>query len=149
MGADFDRFMKDLQQRMIEEARAVYSDTVVREFSNPKNVGRLSKPEAHATVKGWCGDTMEISLRLSGEKIEEAGFMTDGCGPTVACGSMLTTMVQNMSLKEARRIRPQQLIDALDGLPEESTHCADLAVKTLHKAISDLLRAAGPPLELL
>ncbi len=135
MASEFDRFVKELQRQIIEEARAVYSDRVIREFINPKNVGRLAKPGAHATVLGWCGDTMEIYLRLNGEKIEEASFMTDGCGPTVACGSMLTTMVQGMSLKEAERIRPEQLIDALDGLPEESVHCAELAVTTLRKAI--------------
>ena len=92
---------------------------------------------------------MEIYLQLDGEQIEEASFMTDGCGPTVACGSMLTTMVRGMSLNEAKRIRPQQLIDALDGLPEASTHCADLAVNTLQKAISDIPRTAGKPLKLL
>jgi len=143
MATDFDRFVKELQRQIIEEARAVYSDRVIKEFSNPKNVGRLAEPDAHATVRGWCGDTMEIYLRLGGEKIEEASFMTDGCGPTVACGSMLATMVQGMSLKEAKRIRPEQLIDALDGLPEESVHCAELAVTTLQKAIGNRPHVGG------
>jgi hypothetical protein len=57
--------------------------------------------------------------------------------------------VQGVSLKEAKRIGPQRLLDALDGLPEENAHCADLAVNTLQKAISDLPRAVGPLLELL
>jgi nitrogen fixation NifU-like protein len=137
MAADLDRFVKELQRQIIEEARAVYSDRVIQEFTNPKNVGRLAEPDAQATVQGQCGDTMEISLRLNGEKIEEASFTTDGCGPTVACGSMLTAMVQGTSLDEAKRIRPQRLIDALDGLPEESVHCAELAVTTLKKAIGN------------
>jgi len=137
MATDLDRFVKELQRQIDEEARAVYSDRVIQEFSNPKHVGRLAEPDAHATVRGWCGDTMEIYLRLDGEKIEEASFMTDGCGPTVACGSVLTTMVQGMSLEEAKRIRPQRLIDALDGLPEESVHCAELAVTTLKEAIGN------------
>ena len=149
MARDFDHFVKELQRQILEEAQAIYSDRVVKEFTNPKNVGRLAKPDAHATVRGWCGDTMEIYLQLNGEKIEEASFMTDGCGPTVACGSMLTTMVQGVSLREVKRIGPQRLIDALDGLPEESVHCADLAVNTLQKAISELPRVVGPLLELL
>ena len=97
----------------------------------------MAEPDAHATVQGRCGDTMEITLRLDGEKIEEASFMTDGCGPTVACGSVLTTMVMGLSLKEAEGINPQRLIDALNGLPEESVHCAELAVTTLKKAIGN------------
>lgn len=135
MATDFDRFVKELQRQVTEEARAVYSDRVVKEFSNPKNLGRLAESDAYGTVRGWCGDTMEIYLRLNGKKIEEASFMTDGCGPTVTCESILTTMVQGMSLKEAKRIRPEHLIDALDGLPVESVHCAELAVSTLQEAI--------------
>lgn len=98
---------------------------------------RKAGPDAYGIVHGWCGDTMEIYLRLNGARIEEATFMTDGCGPSVACGSMLTTMVTGMSLEEAGEIRPEDLIAVLDGLPEESLHCAELAVSTLQEAIAN------------
>jgi len=127
--------VEELQQQIIEQARAVYSDKVVEEFYNPRNLGRMPEPDARGIVHGWCGDTMEIYLRLNGERIREIAFMTDGCGPSVACGSMLTAMVQGMSLEEAGEIKPQDLLAALDGLPEESVHCAELAVSTLQEAI--------------
>jgi nitrogen fixation NifU-like protein len=138
MATDFDRFAEELQQEIIEQAQAVYSDKVVEGFYNPKNLGRMSEPDTRGLVHGWCGDTMEIYLRLNGEKIKEATFMTDGCGPTVACGSMLTTMVTGKSLEEADEILPEDLIEALDGLPEESVHCAELAVGTLQNALFNL-----------
>jgi nitrogen fixation NifU-like protein len=81
---------------------------------------------------------MEIYLRLNGESIEEATFFTDGCGPTVACGSKLTTTVTGMSLEDAGQISAQDLIDALDGLPDDSIHCAELAVQTLRTAVAAL-----------
>ncbi len=141
MTTDFDRFVDDLQQQIIEQARAVYSDKVIEAFYNPQNVGRMAEPDACGIVHGWCGDTMEIYLRLNGERIEQATFMTDGCGPTVACGSTLTTMVQGLSLQEAGRITPEDLLEALGGLPEESAHCAELAVNTLREAIAGWHRA--------
>jgi nitrogen fixation NifU-like protein len=49
-------------------------------------------------------------------------------------------MVQGMTLDEGNRIQPADLIAALDGLPQESLHCADLAVCTLHKAIEELIK---------
>lgn len=133
--SDFDRMVEELQQQIIEQARAVYSDKVVEEFYNPRNLGRMPEPDARGIVHGWCGDTMEIYLRLNGKRVQEATFMTDGCGPSVACGSMLTAMVQGTALKEAGEIKPQDLLAALDGLPEESVHCAELAVSTLQEAI--------------
>jgi len=135
MTTDFDRFVEELQQQVLKDARAVYSDKVIEEFYNPKNLGRMPEPNACGIVRGWCGDTMEIYLRLNGERIKKATFMTDGCGPSVACGSMLTTMIQGMSLDKASEVRPEDLLETLDGLPEESVHCAELAVNTLREAI--------------
>ena len=120
---------------MLEDARAVYSDKVNEAFYSPKNLRRMPEPHGKGIVKGWCGDTMEIYLRLDGGKIQAATFMTDGCGPTVACGSMLTRMVTGKSLEDADEILPEDLLEALDGLPEENVHCAELAVVTLHNAL--------------
>jgi nitrogen fixation NifU-like protein len=135
-----DRLAAALQSEIDEQERALYSATVLDQARNPTNLGRIEAPDAHATVTGWCGDTMEISLRLSGRLIQEAKFMTDGCGSSLACGNMITTMVQGMSLEEASELDPEDLILALDGLPEESAHCAELAVNTLRRAIANLNR---------
>ena len=132
----FDRMVEEIQRQIIEDERATYSQKVIEEYYNPKNLGRMSAPDAVGIVHGWCGDTMEIYLRMNSSRIEEATFMTDGCGPTVACGSKLTTMVRGMSLDQASEITPENLIAALDGLPEESLHCAELAVNTLREAIN-------------
>jgi len=134
---DFDRIVADLQREIVEQERTLYSAKVIEEAHNPSNVGRMPEPDAYGIVHGWCGDTMEIYLRLDGERIQEATFMTDGCGPAIACGSMLTTMVQGISLEEAGQVAPEDLITTLDGLPDESTHCAELAVSTLREALAN------------
>jgi len=46
-------------------------------------------------------------------------------------------MLQGMSLDEASEVRSEDLIEALDGLPDESVHCAGLAVSTLREAIAN------------
>jgi len=129
--------VEEIQRQIIEDERATYSQKVIEEYYNPKNLGRMSAPDVVGIVHGWCGDTMEIYLRMNGSRIEGATFMTDGCGPTVACGSKLTTMVRGMSLDEARQVTQDDLVAALDGLPEESVHCAELAVSTLREAIAN------------
>jgi nitrogen fixation NifU-like protein len=137
MTDDFDRLIEQLQREVMEQARAIYSEKAIEAFHNPKNVGRMPVPDACGIVHGWCGDTMEIYLPLDGECIERATFMTDGCGPTVACGSMLTQMARGASLDEAAKIGSEDLIAALDGLPEENVHCAELAVNALREAIAN------------
>jgi nitrogen fixation NifU-like protein len=127
----------DLQREIEERERALYSAKVLEQARNPQHLGRMESPDAQAVLTGWCGDTMEIYLLLNGNTIQEVRFMTDGCGPSVACGNMLATMVRHMALAEANRVSPEDLILALDGLPEDSTHCATLAVSTLRKAIAE------------
>lgn len=134
---DFEVMVDELQQEIIKREQALYSETVRREAADPKNRGRMDDADYHGHVEGWCGDTMDIFLRLDGDTIEEATFETDGCGATLACGSMITQMVTGMAMSEAEWVLPEDLIEALDGLPEESEHCAGLAVSTLHNALFD------------
>jgi nitrogen fixation NifU-like protein len=131
----WDRLVAELQSEIEEKEKALYSARVLEQVRNPQNLGRMEAPDARAVLTGWCGDTMEFYLRLDGDRIQEARFLTDGCGPSVASGNMLTAMVQGMTVDEANEITAEDLLGALDGLPEDSTHCAALAVDTLRKAI--------------
>jgi hypothetical protein len=56
--------------------------------------------------------------------------MTDGSGPTVACGSMLTRRAQGKSPARAAAVKAADVIIALDGLPAECVHSATLAAGT-------------------
>jgi nitrogen fixation NifU-like protein len=134
---DLDRLVAELQQEIDAREAEIYSARVLEQARQPANLGRMERPDAHATLTGWCGDTMEIFLQLNGHAVQQATFLTDGCGPSVACGSMVTTMVQGLPLEEAEAISPDDLIRALDGLPDESIHCAELAVQTLRQALSN------------
>jgi nitrogen fixation NifU-like protein len=130
-----DRLVAELQREIDEREREIYSARVLEQARRPTNLGRMENPDAQAAVTGWCGDTMEIFVRLNASVVHEATFLTDGCGPSVACGNMITTMVRGLSLAQAKSISADDLIQALDGLPDESAHCADLAVSTLRQAL--------------
>ncbi|TET18180.1 MAG: iron-sulfur cluster assembly scaffold protein [Candidatus Cloacimonadota bacterium] len=132
---DFVKMVEDLQKKIEYEEEATYSQTVIREYRNPSNFGMIENPDAFGEVKGPCGDTIKISLRIEDRKIRDACFWTDGCGATIACGSMLTKMMKGETLEEAADITSEKLINALGGLPEEHLHCSKLAVNTLRKAI--------------
>ncbi len=135
--SDFEQWVELLQAEIVRQEQALFSARVLAEARQPQNMGVLDEFDGYGLVFGPCGDTMEIFLRLNGERIEQASFMTDGCGPTVACGSILTRMLQGKSLAEAAAIEAADLIMALDGLPPEHIHCATLAVNTLQQALAN------------
>ena len=134
---DFEKFLTELQKKVDYEEESIFSKKVIHEYRNPTNFGVLVKPDKSGTIKGPCGDTMRIDLQLKKDIITNARFWTDGCGPSIACGNMLTKIVLGKNLKEANTVTSKQLISALDGLPEENLHCAVLAVNTLRKSIKN------------
>jgi len=121
------------------EMRKVYSETTIDHAMNPRNVGDMEDADGFARVTGPCGDTMEIWLKVKNGTIAEANFLTDGCGTSIASGSMATEMAKGKAVAQAQRISQQGVLSALGGLPEESKHCALLAANTLRAAIRDYL----------
>lgn len=122
---------------VIELRPPPFSAKALQHGKHPTHAERMENPDAHAERTGWCGEVMEMYLRLDENRVAEASFWADGCLSTMACGDMLTTLVQGMTLDEAARITPEELIAALDGLPFKSHHCAELSVETLREAIEN------------
>ncbi|MCG7845373.1 MAG: iron-sulfur cluster assembly scaffold protein [Methanomassiliicoccales archaeon] len=106
---------------------------------NPRNHGVIDQADGFAKVCGPCGDTINIWLKVEEGVITDAKFTTDGCGTSIASGSMVTSLAKGKSLDEAREIGQQDVLAALGGLPKESEHCALLASNTLKEAVKDFL----------
>ena len=121
------------------ELRQIYSETVVDHALRPRNLGSIRGASGCGNVTGPCGDTMEVWLTVEANTVVAATFATDGCGATLACGSMLTEMVKGKSIPQALGISQRDVIGALGGLPEGNEHCALLAVDTMRAAIKDYL----------
>lgn len=128
-----------------EHAEYAYSGTAIDHMRNPRNVGMIGSPDGQACITGPCGDTMEIWLRVSDGIIERASFWTDGCGTTIAAGSMVTELARGKRPVEAFRIEQQDVLRALGGLPDESAHCALLASNTMKQAVQDYLACRNEP----
>ena len=141
MTSEFD----ELEQQITTEMRRVYSETTIDHALNPRNVGSIPHADGFGTITGPCGDTMEIWLKINDGKVKEATFWTDGCGTSIASGSMVTELAKGKSVTEAQRITQEDILDALGGLPEENAHCALLASNTLREAIKDYLAFRNEP----
>ena len=143
--SDLDKMIEETQASIIEDARETFSEEVVNRWLNPKNLGKIEDPDGVGRVTGPCGDTVEISLKVKDDRITKALFMTDGCGTTIAAGSMATDLATGKEIKEALKISQEVILDALGGLPEDSKHCALLASNTLKDAIKDYLAYKRDP----
>ncbi len=140
---DFEGVVKELQQKIDRDEEETYSKKVIKEYRNPVNFGFIENPDATGQVKGPCNDTMRMDLRIKDNVVQDACFWTDGCGASLACGNMLTSMIKGKNIEELDGISSEQLLEVLDGLPKEHQHCARLAVDTLHEVIKDCHKKGG------
>jgi len=136
---------KELEESVMQDMRKAYSEGAIDHFLNPRNLGQIESPDGFGRVTGPCGDTMEIYLRINGDRITNATFLTDGCGPSIASGSMATELIKGKSIVEAQNISQDNILNALGGLPEESQHCALLAANTFTDAVRDYLAFKNEP----
>jgi nitrogen fixation NifU-like protein len=128
---NYDKIAQDLQESIL----GGYSEKFKREFLEPENIGKIEGSDSYVSIKGVCGDTLEIYLVIRDGKISDIKFMTDGCGATVTCASYVTRTAKGKSIEEALRIKPEEVDKYFEGLPEEHNHCAKLALITLTAAI--------------
>lgn len=119
----------------------MYSETVVEHFLQPQNRGPL---ENTSGVGLWgtpgAGPFFLLRLQILDNQVTAAGFDSHNCGVTVACGSILTSLVKGMSVAEARNVTPERLETALGGVPVDKKHVPVIAVRTLQLAIEEAVR---------
>jgi ATP-binding protein involved in chromosome partitioning len=111
---------------------------------HPRNLGRLPHWDGRARITGPCGDTMEFRVQVRNGRVYRCAFTTDGCGPSLASGSMATTLAMGRAVEEASAIQQKDVLTALGGLPADSQHCALLAANTLQAACRDFLERGAP-----
>jgi nitrogen fixation NifU-like protein len=125
--------------------QAGYSDIFLEHALRPKNAGSLENASAVGAEHSPDGSGMEIWLLIEGEAISRASFWTDGCATTIACGSMAAELAAGKTIRQALGITPQDIDEALGGVPGQGCTCARLAADTLKAAIRDYLAFQREP----
>jgi len=118
---------------------SMYSARLLDHFQNPRNPGEIPGADATAEIENpACGDVLRLTLKIKSGRIAEIRFKARGCVPSMACASALTELVEGRTLAETRALQRDSLIAAVGGLPQASTHAAQLALDALSAALSEL-----------
>ncbi len=119
-----------------------YSKKVIQHFKNPHNQGVIKNADAIGQVGNpVCGDVMKIYLKIKKQKnkkekiIKDIKFETLGCAAAISVSSALTDMAKGKTLEQALKIKKDDIVKDLGGLPAIKVHCSMLGVEALHQAI--------------
>ena len=122
----------------------LYSDIVKGHFLHPRNL--LIDDQAYESdgigIVGSpaCGDMMVVWIRVREGRITECKWRTFGCASAIASTSMMSVMVTEeggMTLRDAKRLSPEAILERLGGLPDRKYHCSVLGHQALREAVID------------
>ena len=124
---------------------ALYNETVMGHFMNPRNVGEIENADGSGTHGSpVCGDMMMITIKVDdNDVITDAKFKTFGCGSAIASSSMATSMIIGMSVEEPLDLSNKKIVEELGGLPPAKIHCSVLAEHAIKAAIYDYAQKKG------
>jgi len=97
----------------------------------------LENPDGYGKRTGACGDTVEMSIIVRNERIQEVSYQTNGCLNTHACANTIAFLAEGKPVDEAWEITPESVTDYLETLPAAEVHCAELVVGALYLALSN------------
>ena len=118
-----------------------YSPTLLEHFLNPRNAGLMREPDGTGVDEyEGCGDLARFFLRVREGRVSEVRFQTYGCGPTIAAASAASETVAGRPVEELLNMKAQEVEDAVDGLPDDRKHAADVVAGALRAAALDALR---------
>ena len=126
----------------------LYSETVMEHFKNPKNALLEDEADFAPNARGLtgnikCGDQMLMLLKIKDDVITDVRWRTYGCASAIASTSMLSEIIKGMKIEDAYKIKPEDLVAKLGGLPAFKIHCSVLGDKALRSAIDDYLAKTG------
>lgn len=81
----------------------LYKEIILDHYRHPRNRGHLEHPDV--ATRGYnplCGDELELSLQLEGDRITDVKVLGKGCSISQASASMMTERVKGMTLEQAR-----------------------------------------------
>lgn len=119
----------------------MYSKELMKHFKNPKFIKDIKNPDAIGEVGNIrCGDIMHLEIKIDKDKIKDIGFRTFGCPAAVASSDVICELAKGKTLKQAKKLKKEDIIKKLKGMPKAKIHCSVLGIDALKLAIKNYER---------
>ena len=116
----------------------IYHEMIVDYSRNPINYGEIENHDVtFHDSNPLCGDSIDIDMKIDGDKVTDIKFHGKGCAICMACSSVLTEITKGKSIDEARAIEKNDVLSelGLEHLQAVRIKCALLSLKVLKSAL--------------
>ena len=123
------------------------------------HLGEIPEPDGlgkHGSIA--CGDSLLFTFKVEqdannpmNDRITETKYLTFGCTSAIAASEALCCIIEDRHLTpiEALKITNQDIVDFLEGLPEQKIHCSVMGAEALQAAVFNWAQKRGVNLNAL
>ncbi len=116
----------------------IYHEMIIDYSRNPANYGQIEDCDVtFHDANPLCGDSIDIDMKIDGNRVSDIKFHGKGCAICMACSSVLTEIAKGKSLDEVRNIEKNDILGelGLEHLQAVRIKCALLSLKVLKSAL--------------
>ncbi|MGD2107818.1 MAG: iron-sulfur cluster assembly scaffold protein [Phycisphaerae bacterium] len=140
-----------------EKTKKLFMDAVHGEPGT--HLGEVDNPDGlgeHGSIV--CGDAMRFTFRVERhptdplkDVIVEAKYLTFGCTSAIAASEALCTLIEQgrYTPLDALKVQNKDIVDFLEGLPEQKIHCSVMGAEALESAVFNWAQKRGVDLKAL
>ena len=137
-------------KQLFLDAVAGKPGTHLGEIENPDGIGE------HGSIA--CGDALKFTFRVekndedpTKDRIVETKYLTFGCTSAIAASEALCCILEDKKCTpiEALKVTNADIVEFLDGLPQQKIHCSVMGEEALQAAVLDWSRKRGVDLKAL
>jgi NifU-like protein len=152
MGVWFTDWKKEICMawQYSEKTKQIFMDAV--QGKPGTHLGEIENPDGegqHGSIV--CGDALKFTFRVrKGEYplqdiITEAKYLTFGCTSAIAASEALCSLIEGHELTPiaALQIKNKDIVDFLEGLPQQKIHCSVMGAEALEAAVADWAKKRG------
>lgn len=117
--------------------RQEYIEIILDHFEHPRNRHRMKGADVQlGGGNPGCGDLITVYLKIDGDKVSEASFEGEGCTISQAGGSIITELVEGLTLDEIKELGTHTMIEEMgEDVVKSRVRCATLALGTVQAAV--------------
>lgn len=121
------------------------------------HLGEIEEPDGmgeHGSIA--CGDAMRFTFRVkrhptdpAQDVITEARYLTFGCTSAIAASEALCRLIEKGQYTpiQALKVSNQDIVDFLEGLPQQKIHCSVMGAEALESAVFNWAQKRGVDLQ--
>ncbi len=119
-----------------------YAGRIRELFLRPRNVGEVHEADAIGDTGSLrCGAALRLTIKVDPHtrRITGAKFKAAGCGYLIAASSLLTELLQDITMEEAASLTAmleETIEEHLQEFPTDKKHCAVLCRDALGAAVT-------------